>query len=123
MCYAHTDGEAVADATAESEPPVAPTEESDFDAAVAALRIRKDLPRPPYPTPPNLAVSTASVESKVVAVQAYIEKLGYNFTEVNYFDVRKQRPMSRILETAREITRQALPIKCVEAVFLGTYLT
>lgn len=88
MCYAHTDGEAVADATAESEPPVAPTEESDFDAAVAALRIRKDLPRPPYPTPPNLAVSTASVESKVVAVQAYIEKLGYNFTEVNYFDAR-----------------------------------
>tara|TARA_B100000768_G_C11110183_1_gene302888 strand:- start:118 stop:519 length:402 start_codon:yes stop_codon:yes gene_type:complete len=29
----------------------------------------------------------------------------------------------RILETAREITRQALPIKCVEAVFLATYLT
>ena len=91
----HTDGEAVADATAESEPPVAPTEESDFDAAVAALRIRKDLPRPPYPTPPILAVSTASVESKVVAVQAYIEKLGYNFTEVNYFDARHtHRPIA-----------------------------
>ena len=29
----------------------------------------------------------------------------------------------RNLETAREITRQALPIKCVEAVFLATYLT
>jgi len=37
--------------------------------------------------------------------------------------VRKQRPMSRILETAREITRLSLPIKCVEAVFLAAYLT
>jgi len=31
--------------------------------------------------------------------------------------------MSRILETAREITRLSLPIKCVEAVFLAAYLT
>ena len=53
----------------------------------------------------------------------YIEKLQYNFTGVNYFDIRKNRPMTRILETAREITRQALPIKCVEAVFLAAYLT
>ena len=47
----------------------------------------------------------------------------YNFTGVNYFDVRKHRPLGRILETGREITRQALPIKCVEAVFVATYLT
>ena len=60
---------------------------------------------------------------KLHAVQSYIEKLSYNFTGVNYFDVRKQRPLGRILETAREITRQALPIKCVEAVFVATYLT
>lgn len=60
---------------------------------------------------------------KLHAVQSYIEKLSYNFTGVNYFDVRKQRPLGRILETAREITRQALPIKCVEAVFVAAYLT
>lgn len=63
------------------------------------------------------------MSAKVAAVQAYIEKLSYNFTGVNYFDVRKHRPMGRILETGREITRQALPIKCVEAVFVGAYLT
>jgi len=56
-------------------------------------------------------------------VQSYIEKLSYNFTGVNYFDVRKHRPLGRILDTGREITRQALPIKCVEAVFVATYLT
>ena len=61
--------------------------------------------------------------AQVTSVQTYIEKLMYNFTGVNYFDVRKHRPLGRILETGREITRQALPIKCVEAVFVATYLT
>ena len=91
-------------------------------AAIAAIRATKDLPRPPYPTLPNLN-APGSMQNKVLAVQTYIEKLQYNFTGVNYFDIRKNRPMTRILETAREITRQALPIKCVEAVFLGCYLT
>ena len=59
----------------------------------------------------------------MTSVQTYIEKLSYNFTGVNYFDIRKQRPLSRILETAREVTRQALPIKCVDAVFVAAYLT
>jgi len=89
---------------------------------MAAIRGNKDLPRPPYPTLPNMN-APAPMSAKVAAVQAYIEKLSYNFTGVNYFDVRKHRPMGRILETGREITRQALPIKCVEAVFVGAYLT
>lgn len=93
-----------------------------LEAAIAAIRGNKDLPRPPYPTLPNMN-APAPMSAKLAAVQAYIEKLSYNFTGVNYFDVRKHRPMGRILETGREITRQALPIKCVEAVFVGAYLT
>lgn len=102
----------------------APPKDSDaeLEAAIAAIRGNKDLPRPPYPTLPNMN-APAPMSAKVAAVQAYIEKLSYNFTGVNYFDVRKHRPMGRILETGREITRQALPIKCVEAVFVGAYLT
>ncbi len=102
----------------------APAKDSDaeLEAQIAAIRGNKDLPRPPYPTVPNLS-APAPMTSKVAAVQAYIEKLAYNFTGVNYFDVRKHRPMGRILETGREITRQALPIKCVEATFVGAYLT
>ena len=96
--------------------------DAELEAAIAAIRGNKDLPRPPYPTLPNLN-APGSMQNKVLAVQTYIEKLQYNFTGVNYFDIRKNRPMTRILETAREITRQALPIKCVEAVFLGCYLT
>ena len=102
----------------------APPKDSDaeLEAAIAAIRGNKDLPRPPYPTLPNMN-APAPMSAKVAAVQAYIEKLSYNFTGVNYFDVRKHRPMGRILETGREVTRQALPIKCVEAVFVGAYLT
>ena len=98
------------------------TEDKELEAAIAAIKLRKDLPRPPYPMLPNLS-APGPMAAKVQAVQSYIEKLSYNFTGVNYFDVRKQRPMGRIMETARDITRQALPIKCVEAVFLATYLT
>ena len=95
---------------------------AELEAAIAAIRASKDLPRPPYPTLPNLN-SPGPIQAKVTSVQTYIEKLSYNFTGVNYFDIRKQRPLSRILETAREVTRQALPIKCVDAVFVAAYLT
>lgn len=106
----------------ENKPPKPAQQDEELEAAIAAIRATKDLPRPPYPTLPNLN-APGSMQNKVLAVQTYIEKLQYNFTGVNYFDIRKNRPMTRILETAREITRQALPIKCVEAVFLGCYLT
>eukprot|EP00955_Chlamydomonas_euryale_P115357 366343-Chlamydomonas_euryale.AAC.16 len=33
------------------------------------------------------------------------------------------RPFCRIMDTAREVLREALPIKCIEAVFLGGLLT
>lgn len=110
------------ESASETDEPQALAEDAELEAAIAAVRGNKDLPRPPYPTLPNLTAQIP-MAAKVQAVQTYIEKLQYNFTGVNYFDVRKQRPMGRIMETAREITRQALPIKCVEAVFLGTYLT
>ena len=34
------------------------------------------------------------MQTKVNSVQTYIEKLQYNFTGVNYFDIRKNRPMT-----------------------------
>lgn len=47
----------------------------------------------------------------------------YNHTGAYYFNINKKRPFSRIMDTAREVMRDALPIKCIEAVFLGLYLT
>ena len=52
-----------------------------------------------------------------------IDSLRYNHTGEGYFSVDKNRPLGRVLDTARSILRDALPIKCVEAVFLGLLLT
>ena len=38
-------------------------------------------------------------------------------------DLKKTEGMYRVSRTAKEIISQALPIKCVEACFLGAYLT
>ncbi|KAF5916724.1 hypothetical protein HPG69_005519 [Diceros bicornis minor] len=40
-----------------------------------------------------------------------------------FFEIRKMRPLSGLMETAKEMTRESLPIKCLEAVILGIYLT
>eukprot|EP00878_Enallax_costatus_P031159 GHUV01034048.1.p1 GENE.GHUV01034048.1~~GHUV01034048.1.p1 ORF type:complete len:121 (-),score=31.63 GHUV01034048.1:484-846(-) len=47
----------------------------------------------------------------------------YNHTSAYYYNVSKQRPLPAILATAASILREPLPIKCIEAVFLGMLLT
>ena len=62
---------------------------------------------------------------RLSAAQAFIDALTYNHVArpSTFFSVDKRRPLGRILETARCIERDALPIKCVEAVFLALRLT
>ena len=62
---------------------------------------------------------------RLSAAQAFIDALTYNHVAQpsTFFSVDKRRPVGRILETARCIERDALPIKCVEAVFLALRLT
>jgi len=38
-------------------------------------------------------------------------------------DECKPLPLGRVMDTAKQIMRDALPIKCVEAVFLALHLT
>ncbi len=52
-----------------------------------------------------------------------ISSIEYNHNLGYFFNVSKDRPFSRIMDTAREVLREALPIKCIEAVFLGGLLT
>ena len=40
-----------------------------------------------------------------------------------FFDVRKKRPIAKIMNTAKKIIRDCMPIRCVEAVFLALYVT
>ncbi|GIL84617.1 hypothetical protein Vretifemale_13299, partial [Volvox reticuliferus] len=62
-------------------------------------------------------------QQRLHAVQHVINSLQYNHTPGYYYNVSKSRPFSRIMDTARETLRVALPIKCLEAVFLGALMT
>ncbi|KAK2568673.1 Tubulinyl-Tyr carboxypeptidase 1 [Acropora cervicornis] len=47
----------------------------------------------------------------------------YNHTGTQFFEIKKWRPLTGLMETAREMIKESLPIKCLEAVVLGLYLT
>eukprot|EP00775_Hariotina_reticulata_P011002 gene11002-11156_t len=52
-----------------------------------------------------------------------ISSLQYNHQNCYLYNVNKQRPLAAILATAASILKDPLPIKCIEAVFLGILLT
>lgn len=47
----------------------------------------------------------------------------YNHTGTNYFSLRKDGGARRVSLTAQEIMEEALPIQCLEAVFVACHLT
>ena len=81
----------------------------------------EELPIPPKPQPPTLK-KNQSVETKVLKIQKFIESYEYNHTDrFSYYDVKKTQGLYRICRTSKDIILQALPIKCIEAVFLGVF--
>lgn len=89
---------------------------------VDKIRNAAYLPKHPVPSVPNFKPST-SVPDWLHAIQNYMKMLQYNHTGTQFFEIRKTRPLSGLMETAREMIRESLPIKCLEAVILGIYLT
>ena len=47
----------------------------------------------------------------------------YNFVPHTFFNTNKHRPLVRIMDTCKEIIKESLPIRCLEAAFLAIYLT
>ncbi|EGZ28775.1 hypothetical protein PHYSODRAFT_473639 [Phytophthora sojae] len=80
------------------------------------------LPEPPEPKLPSFGPKV-SMKTRLHAIQNLINSLEYNYTGTLYFDVNKNRSFKSIANTAKEIIKEALPIQCLEAVFLGAYLT
>ena len=91
-------------------------------AGVLALASEPGLAAPARPMVPG-NLGKLLPRARLRAVQAVISRLQYNHTPEGYFNLSKRRPFARVMDTAREILREALPIKCLEAVFLGLHLT
>ncbi|KAI8587785.1 vasohibin-2 [Geranomyces variabilis] len=102
--------------------------DDDLHAAVKALVKQAGagggvgaVPRPPAVGGGVLA--GAAVGERLRAVQTYIDKLGYNHLGTTFFEIRKTASVRSLMRTAQEMISFALPIKCLEAVVLATYLT
>ncbi|XP_024119774.1 tubulinyl-Tyr carboxypeptidase 2 isoform X1 [Oryzias melastigma] len=90
---------------------------------VTRIRNAAFLPKHPVPAVPTFRASM-SVSDWLLTVQKYMKALQYNHTGTQFFEVKKSRPLCGLMETAREMIRESLPIKCLEAVILGiSYLT
>ena len=104
--------------------PLSPADEAGVEAA---LKVAPDLAAAGVPPAPRPRLPPGfkglPLEERLAAAQAFIASFCYNFTRAQYFDVDKARPLASLLATARAIVRAPLPIKCVEAVFLGLLLT
>lgn len=98
---------------------------SDQELAEALKNIvgNQNLPRLPYPQTPSFMRSKQSTQNKIREIQSFINEFQYNHTGQNYVKKRRDRGAQHIMITAKELIREALPIQCVEAVFIAIYLT
>ncbi|XP_072545257.1 tubulinyl-Tyr carboxypeptidase 1 [Salminus brasiliensis] len=94
----------------------------DGEAVGKRIRGATDLPKIPIPTVPTYQPTT-SIPQRLEAIQKYIRDLQYNHTGTQFFEIKKSRPLTALMDIAKEMTRESLPIKCLEAVILGIYLT
>uniref|UniRef100_K1QH50 Vasohibin-1 n=1 Tax=Magallana gigas TaxID=29159 RepID=K1QH50_MAGGI len=87
------------------------------------VRDKKDLPSVPIPQAPTNFSASVPISERLDRIQNYMRTLQYNHTGTQFFEIRKNRPLSGLLESAKEMIKEALPIKCLEAVILGIYLS
>ncbi|KAG0629661.1 hypothetical protein M758_1G120200 [Ceratodon purpureus] len=57
------------------------------------------------------------------AAKQFLEEFEYRLNPISNFQVKKLRPLSGLMATAKLIIYKPEPIKCVEAVFIALYLT
>eukprot|EP00058_Branchiostoma_floridae_P025197 XP_002610687.1 hypothetical protein BRAFLDRAFT_117920 [Branchiostoma floridae] len=94
----------------------------DGHKMVTEIRNSKELPRVPLPVVPVFPTNTP-ITDRLWLVQKYMSDLQYNHTGTQFFEIRKNRPLTGLIDSAKEIIREALPIKCLEAVILAIHLT
>jgi hypothetical protein len=63
------------------------------------------------------------VLERIATIQRYIEGFDYNYTGQPFIQMKKNRGAAHIEACVHQIIDMALPIQCVEAVFLGCWYT
>lgn len=94
----------------------------DGEQMIDKIRNAKDLPKIAVPQAPTFHMNS-SVYYRLEAVQEYMNELHYNHTGTQFFAIKKSRPLTGLMDCAKEMIRESLPIKCLEAVILSIYLT
>lgn len=77
---------------------------------------------PPMIMEPIITHNMSSMQ-KINAVQKYLNQLQYNHTGTQFFEIKMNRSIARLYDTAKNMIKYSLPIKCLEAVILSLYLT
>lgn len=78
----------------------------------------------PTPHPPSLSMAKQGrILEYLSKVQDYMNRLSYNHTGTQFFETRPNSSLHTLVEAAKVIVREALPIKCMEAVVLAIYLS
>uniref|UniRef100_A0A915EUN0 Vasohibin 1 n=1 Tax=Echinococcus canadensis TaxID=519352 RepID=A0A915EUN0_9CEST len=76
----------------------------------------------PYPKPPRKLLCDESTADKLDAIQSYLSSLEYNFIGTQFYAIPKSKPIRRLEVIAQTMIKEALPIKCLEAVILAMYV-
>jgi hypothetical protein len=96
------------------------------EAVTERNRIRnlECLPVIPRIQTPNVQyLAEQGPEKALEAIQEYLNSLTYNYLALPFIQLKRSERFEYLLEQSQEILRASLPIQCVEAVFLGCYLT
>ncbi|RNF08730.1 vasohibin-1 [Trypanosoma rangeli] len=91
-------------------------------AAINPYANAKDLPEVPRPEEFSIPRQLPSLQ-QLPYVQNVLNTLSYNFLPRTFFCLEKHRSLDSIMITSKEILSEALPIRCLEATFVGLYLT
>jgi len=74
------------------------------------------------PVPPTYRMKKTNY-TYIKKCQRYISSLTYNMIGFQLFYIDKTAPLLVLLKTAKDMIQYSVPIKCLEAVILGIYLT
>ena len=81
------------------------------------------LQAPASPRMPVLNDPTISDVDKLQQIQTYIEEFEYNYSGKPFLKLNKAGGAKHLQTSALELIRMALPIQCVEALFIGCWLS